>query len=300
MYGFITEIQHGSVHDGPGIRSVVFLKGCQMRCFWCHNPETIQRGIQLEFNESLCLHCRRCFSLCPFHTLKNGKHEIARKNCLLCGKCVQTCFSGALSFCGQKISDAEIIKDLIQDIAFYRSSEGGITISGGEPGVQPEFSDAILRECRRYGIHTAIETNLAYSEKILSTLTANCDLIMTDLKHIDPEKHFLGTGCTNRFTIENLQAITLPLILRTPLIYGFNDQPATIRKIAEFAATLPTLQYYELLTYHPLGCEKAKRLGMDCRTTPLPEIPEKILHELINSATDCHVSLRLNGKEITR
>ena len=192
------------------------------------------------------------------------------------------------------------MEDLIQDIAFYRSSKGGITISGGEPGVQPEFSDAILRECRRYGIHTAIETNLAYSRKILSTLTANCDLIMADLKHIDPEKHFLGTGCSNRSTIENLQVITLPLILRTPLIHGFNDQPETIRKIAEFAATLPTLQYYELLTYHPLGCEKAKRLGMACRTTSLPEIPEKILHELINSATDCHVSLRLNGKEITR
>ena len=237
MDGIITEIQHASIHDGPGIRSVVFLKGCQMHCFWCHNPEAIRKEIQIWFQEKKCLHCGACFSVCSLHQLSEGGAD--------------RCFSGALTLCGKKISVEMAVEDLMQDELFYQASGGGITLSGGEPGMQPEFSEGILRQCRARGIHTALETNLAYPESIRKVLCAEADLVMADLKQMDPGKHREGTGCGNRQILENLRRMDRPLILRTPLIPGFNDDTESIRRIAEFAASLKPLLYYELLTYHP-------------------------------------------------
>ena len=134
MNGIITEIQHASVHDGPGLRSVVFLKGCQMRCFWCHNPETISASPQLFFDESKCMGCGRCLGVCEAHKLSNGRHRIERAFCTSCFRCVETCFTGALSVCGRVVSVDEVMRDLAEDIPFYGESGGGVTVSGGEPG----------------------------------------------------------------------------------------------------------------------------------------------------------------------
>ena len=297
MDGIITEIQHGSVHDGPGIRSVVFLKGCQMRCFWCHNPETLRKEIQVWFEETKCLHCGACFSVCSLHRRKGDKHEFERERCCGCGRCAEQCFSGALTLCGRKVSVEEVMKDLVEDELFYRMSGGGVTLSGGEPGMQPEFSAAILRECRKRGIHTAMETNLAYSESVRNILCAEADLVMADLKQMDSRMHREGTGCGNRQILENLRRMDRPLILRTPLVPGFNDDVESIRRIAEFASLLKPLRYYELLTYHPLGCGKAKRLGMESRSVPLPEIPEEKIRELADCAAAVGIPLYRNGKE---
>ena len=297
MDGIITEIQHASIHDGPGIRSVVFLKGCQMHCFWCHNPEAIRKEIQIWFQEKKCLHCGACFSVCSLHQLSEGEHRIDRERCTGCGRCADRCFSGALTLCGKKISVEMAVEDLMQDELFYQASGGGITLSGGEPGMQPEFAEGILRQCRARGIHTALETNLAYPESIRKVLCAEADLVMADLKQMDPGKHREGTGCGNRQILENLRRMDRPLILRTPLIPGFNDDTESIRRIAEFAASLKPLLYYELLTYHPLGCGKAVHLGMKSRCVPLPEIPEEKISELTESAAAVGIPLYRNGKE---
>ena len=205
MDGFITEIQHASVHDGPGIRSVVFLKGCQMHCFWCHNPETIRKEIQLWFQERKCLHCGACFAVCSLHRLCGGEHRIDRERCTGCGQCAEQCFSGALTLCGKKVSVGTVMEDLVQDELFYRASGGGVTLSGGEPGMQPDFSKAVLRECRARGIHTALETNLAYPESVRKALCAEADLVMADLKQMDSRKHREGTGCGNRRDQKGIQ-----------------------------------------------------------------------------------------------
>ncbi len=300
MNGIITEIQHGAVHDGPGLRSVVFLKGCQMHCFWCHNPETISSGRQLSLDELKCLGCGRCFSLCSAHKLLDGRHRIERELCNGCFHCVQECLSGALSICGCEISVDEVMNDILDDMVFYKESGGGVTVSGGEPGCQPGFTAEILRRCREKWIHTAIETNLGYSLSVLETLTADCNLVMADLKHIDPQKHRAGTGCDNRQVMENLRSLTVPLILRTPIVPGFNDHSETIRKIAEFAAGLDTLEYYELLTYHPLGRGKAECLGMAERTTRLPALRKETIDNLVKAASETGVTLFLNGSPIAK
>ncbi len=300
MNGIISEIQHASVHDGPGLRSVVFLKGCQMHCFWCHNPETISSCPQLAFDQSKCLGCGRCLGFCEAHNFSSGQHRIERSLCTSCFRCIDACFPGALSVCGRVVSVDEVMRDLAEDIPFYGESGGGVTVSGGEPGCQADFSAEILQRCHKMKIHTALETNLAYSPAILKKLAVDCDLIMADLKHIDSQKHCAGTGCGNEQVLENLRSLSVPLILRTPLVPGFNDDRETIRRIAEFAGTLNTLQYYELLTYHPLGCGKAQRLGMKERTKPLLFTQTNTMDNLIEAASEIGVPLFLNGRSVAR
>ena len=300
MNGIISEIQHASVHDGPGLRSVVFLKGCQMHCFWCHNPETISSCPQLAFDQSKCLGCGRCLGFCEAHNFSSGQHRIERSLCTSCFRCIDACFPGALSVCGRVVSVDEVMRDLAEDIPFYGESGGGVTVSGGEPGCQADFSAEILQRCHKMKIHTALETNLAYSPAILKKLAVDCDLIMAALKHIDSQKHCAGTGCGNEQVLENLRSLSVPLILRTPLVPGFNDDRETIRRIAEFAGTLNTLQYYELLTYHPLGCGKAQRLGMKERTKPLFFTKAQTIDNLLEAASETGVPLFLNGRPVTK
>ena len=300
MNGIISEIQHASVHDGPGLRSVVFLKGCQMHCFWCHNPETISSCPQLAFDQSKCLGCGRCLGFCEAHNFSSGQHRIERSLCTSCFRCIDACFPGALSVCGRVVSVDEVMRDLAEDIPFYGESGGGVTVSGGEPGCQADFSAEILQRCHKMKIHTALETNLAYSPAILKKLAVDCDLIMADLKHIDSQKHCAGTGCGNEQVLENLRSLTVPLILRTPLVPGFNDDRETLRSIAEFAGTLNTLLYYELLTYHPLGCGKAERLGMEERAKPQASPTINTTDYLIKAASETGVPLFLNGRRIVK
>lgn len=298
MNGIITEIQHASLHDGPGLRSVVFLKGCQLHCFWCHNPEAISPAPQLAFDEAKCLGCKRCLGFCEAHQFSRGRHRLERAFCTSCFRCVEACFTGALSICGRMISTDEVMRDLVEDLPFYRESGGGVTISGGEPGCQADFTVEILRRCHEQQIHTALETNLACSSAIWSRLAADCDLVMADLKHLDSQKHREGTGCGNEQMLENLRSLTRPLILRTPIVPGFNAEAETIRRIAEFAAKLDTLQYYELLTYHPLGCGKAARLGWKERVTPLTLPAKDLVEQLVEAAAETGVPLFLNGKQV--
>lgn len=233
MNGLISDIQHCSVHDGPGIRTTVFLKGCNLRCAWCHNPETVYNGKEILTNPELCIGC---------------------------GRCSEGCFSGAKVECGKSMSVDEVMADILLDAPYY-GSEGGVTVSGGEPILQAEFTENLLLACKSKGLNRAIETNLSLDTQLTLKICGLCDLIMCDLKLWDSQQHKKFTGIKNDRIKENLQQISrlgIPIILRTPVMSGVNDSTDEINSIAEFLSALPNIQYYELLTYHPLGLSKGK------------------------------------------
>lgn len=270
--GVITHIQRFSVHDGPGIRTTVFLKGCQMHCPWCHNPETYRRQPEIQVYPQRCIGCRACAEACPqgAHEFAETGHVYHRDRCMACGACAETCYAKSLVRVGQTRTAEAVVAEVLADRPFYQTT-GGVTLSGGEPLVQAEFTQAILDLCRREGIHTAIETNLAWPWKSVAPLVPLVDLFLVDVKMMDDLEHRTWTGVSNTRTLENLRqldSLGKTLMIRTPVMAGVNDRPEQIEAIADFLATLNNVQQYDLLPYHPLGTGKYDALGLD---GPRPE-----------------------------
>lgn len=231
MEGLISAIQHCSVHDGPGIRTTVFLKGCNMRCLWCHNPETIYPKPEILLNPAKCIGC---------------------------GLCEQGCYSGARELCGFNMTVEQVVADIKLDMPYY-GMNGGATISGGEPFLQYDFLYELLLQCKAEGISCAIESNLSLHGDKLQSIAELCSLFICDIKLWDEGTHRHYTGIGNKTILENLKSLSqagIPIIVRTPIIQGVNDTEASIEAIAEFISTLENISYYELLTYHPLGLSK--------------------------------------------
>ena len=266
MQGIVTNIQRFSVHDGPGIRTTVFLKGCNLRCFWCHNPEDINREPEIQFFPERCIYCGACAECCVHqaHIMYNGGHVFRRELCTGCGECVDTCYAKGLVLVGATKSVEQVMEEILQDRAFYASSGGGVTLSGGEPLLQIDFSCAVLARCEEEGIHTAIETAAPLPWSRIQSILPHVDLVMMDIKHMDSQAHRHSTGVPNRRILDNAARLgrqPQPLIVRTPVIPGINDSEADIAAIAAFVATLPNLLYYELLPYHPMAESKYRSLG---------------------------------------
>ena len=265
MVGIITDIQRFSLNDGPGIRTTVFFKGCNIACKWCHNPETINRRNQLMFYEEQCIGCGRCFRVCPqsVHRIEDGRHVIDLEKCAACGKCVEACYAEALRFPGKKVTLEEVGHKILQDKAYYDLSGGGVTLSGGEVFCQAEFADAIVDFCREKNIPVAAETNLHHNFAAIEPTLKKLDLVMCDLKIWDEDKHKEYTGVSSKLVKENirkLDGLGIPVIVRTPLIPGATDDDANLLAIPEFVAGLKNVQYYELLNFNPLGGSKYKAL----------------------------------------
>ena len=265
--GIITHIQRFSIHDGPGIRTTVFLKGCQMRCPWCHNPETYRRQPEIQVFPERCIGCQFCAEACneAAHEFTDHGHRYHRNRCVACGECIDTCYAKSLVRIGELRTAESVVAEVLADRPFYDST-GGVTISGGEPLVQSHFTAEILRLCREAGIHTAIETNLALPWSIVEPLVPLIDLFMVDIKTMDDTAHRTATGVSNVLTLANLQrldGLSRPVVIRTPVIGGFNDQTDHIGAIADFLSTLSNVQHYDLLPYHPLGIGKYESLGLD-------------------------------------
>lgn len=298
MTGIITEIQRGSIHDGPGFRTVVFLKGCPLRCYWCHNPETISPRPELLFEPEKCIGCGGCFAVCPAGA--RTRDGIDRERCRACFACAGACPTGALRVSGREITVDEAMEQILADRPFYRASDGGVTLSGGEPLRQVAFAEELLARCRREGVRTAVESSLYGPEETLRRILPLTDLVMADLKSPDDAAHREATGVSNRTILDNLRRVAsagIPLIVRTPVVPGFNDDPETIAEIAAFAARLGSLRYYELLKYHPLGCRKAEQLGASRRARPLPGIPPERWRSLIAAALRAGIPVYANGRK---
>lgn len=297
MKGIVTNIQRFSIHDGPGIRTTVFLKGCNLRCFWCHNPETLSSKAELQLFFNRCIGCGACFERCPnhAHVLVDGERVFHRDLCVGCGACAETCYAEALVLVGECKTAEEVVEEVMRDKPFYDTSNGGVTLSGGDPLVQLEFSYAILEQCRQQGVHTAIETAANFPWERIASLLPVVDLVMMDIKLMDSAKHKECTGVPNERILEN--AVRLgqqhqPLIVRTPIIPGVNDNAEEVRAIAEFVSRLPNLLYYELLPFHPMATSKYDSLELDYRARDLKRISKEVIEELTQVAQSVGVEAR--------
>lgn len=266
IQGYVFNIQRYSVHDGEGIRTNVFLKGCPLRCRWCSNPESQELKPELARNEQRCLgveKCDFCAAACKHDALglpETGMPVVLREKCQRCMACAACCPTGALTPFGSLMSVEEVIRNVEKDSIFYSRSGGGMTLSGGEPLLQSEFAMALLREAKRRRIHSAVETCGQVPWEVYEEACVLLNEMLFDIKLIDPEKHKLHTGTNNRLILNNIRGIlenfpSLKVCVRTPVIPGVNDSPEDIAAILNFLAPYPAA-HYELLPYHRLGTQK--------------------------------------------
>lgn len=264
--GRVFDVQRFSIHDGPGIRTTVFLKGCPLRCVWCHNPEGMRPDMELSFAGEKCIGCGYCFRACPngCHVDAGGRHVLLRGRCAACGRCTEECFAQALECVGREMRVDEVMHEVLRDCPFYETSGGGLTVSGGEPLMQFDFAASLLRSARRAHVHTCLETcGYAPAEKV-ERISEWVDLFLYDFKETDPRKHREFTGVSNDRILDNLRLLHARgarIVLRCPLVPGLNDRPDHFDGIAELSRELPGMDGVELMPYHALGKSKLDRLG---------------------------------------
>jgi len=305
MIGMVFDIQKFSIHDGPGIRTTVFLKGCPLRCLWCHNPESQEREPEISFIPTKCVGCGHCFKACPenCHAMDPDHGRIFdRTRCRRCGACTERCYAKALEMIGREMSVEDVLADVEKDQPFYETSGGGVTVSGGEPLYQFEFTFALLQEAKRRGLHTCIETCGFAPFHRLERLAPYVDLFLYDYKETDPSRHRQDTGAPREVIVENLirlDHLGAKTILRCPIIPGLNARDEHFTGIAALANCLGNIQEIHLMPSHPLGKSKSERLGKlaPMEDTAFPE-PETVAGWLAKVAAATRVPVGKAGNGV--
>lgn len=274
-HGTVFNIQKYSLHDGPGIRTTVFLKGCPLSCWWCHNPESQQVKQEIVFWKDKCIACRDCEKVCPVGAVKFTEKgfNLDKDKCILCGKCAEVCPSEALEKIGKKMSLDEVMNEVEKDMVFYEESGGGVTFSGGEPLLQIEFLDSLLTISKEKGMHTVVDTSGHTPWENFERIKDKVDLFLYDIKHIDDEKHKKYMGISNVLILENLKKLAErgnKIWIRIPVIPGINDDDLNIERVCEYISSLNLRDIY-LLPYHRIARDKYKRLNMKYKIPDLQQ-----------------------------
>jgi len=297
--GIIFNIQRYSIHDGPGIRTTVFLKGCPLNCWWCQNPESQLSKQEMVFWEDRCIGCAACSTICPSGAIqiKNGIPVTEKEKCILCGKCIEKCPALAREMIGKKMTAEEVIKEIEKDLVFYEESGGGVTFSGGEPLGQSEFLEELLNDCREKKIHTAVDTSGYISWEILDKISPKVDLFLYDLKIMDSKKHKKYTGVSNEIILENLKKLSSVhhnIFVRFPVIPNINDDYQNIKETGEFLSSLKIAQV-NLLPYHYIGIDKYRRLGRSYKLADTQPLSEEKLSEVSAILKKFNLNVKLRG-----
>jgi pyruvate formate lyase activating enzyme len=303
LTGLVSDFQRFSINDGPGIRTIVFFKGCPLHCVWCSNPETVSSRPEIMLIPHNCIGCGRCLKVCPHNSisgLEGREKTIDRSLCVLpeCGKCQSICNANAINISGRYMTVSEVMTVLERDREFYERTGGGVTFSGGEPFAQPQFLRELARTAKAKKLHTAVETCGFVAWDTIGPVLGFLDLVLYDIKHMDPEKHIQGTGVPNGMILENLKRIDSagkPVRARLPLVPGFNDSIDNIRATAAFAAGLSNLEALDILPYHRMGEPKWGQLDRSYALHGVTPHTKEQLDILVDIVREYGVEVTIGG-----
>ena len=264
--GIVFDIQKFSVHDGPGIRTTVFLKGCHMHCIWCHNPESIQPAPQLSYGPASCVSCGACGNVCPagVHAFGGGGHRVFHDRCVACGRCVEVCPVNTLKIVGREMDSGAVLAEVLTDKIYYQSSGGGVTFTGGEPTRQFEFLRECLVLCKENGVNTCLETNGMLPPDRLTSLASLVDMFLLDYKATGDKQHRMLTGApgdTAQRALQVLETLDRPVVLRCPIVPGVNDSDAHFAAIRCLKERYHCIREAEIMGYHAVGRRKWEAIG---------------------------------------
>jgi len=278
--GLVFNIQRYSIQDGPGIRTTVFLKGCPMDCWWCHNPESQDPETEIVVIEGRCIHCGECWKVCPQESAGAPGAPDGTRRCIRCGACVAVCPTGARQMVGRPMTAADVLAEVLKDRVFYEESGGGVTFSGGEPLLQPGFLKAVLAACHSASLHTAVDTCGFAPKEDLLAIAPLADLFLYDLKFMDEASHVRYTGASGAGILDNLRALGRVhenIWIRIPIVPGINDSADHLEALARCASSLSGVRQVNVLPYHEAGAYKSPRVGKAYRLQKIaPPSPERM------------------------
>ncbi len=295
----IINIQKYSIHDGPGIRTTIFFKGCPLKCWWCHNPETQNPKHEIMFFEERCTGCGVCAKRCPQNAIeiKENYPAVDENKCFLCGKCTNFCPNNAREYVGRDVTVQELMKEIIKDEVFYDESGGGVTFSGGEPLIYVDFLNEVLKKCKERGIHTTLDTSGYASWESLEKIADKVDLFLYDIKLMNNEKHIKYTGAENVNIFENLKKLSnkgCRIFIRMIIIAGVNDDDEHIDEAIKFLSHI-NVEQVNLLPYHKMGMDKYKRLKMTYKLSGMEKPSDKRMEEIADKFKKSGMKIKIGG-----
>jgi pyruvate formate lyase activating enzyme len=299
--GTIFDIKRYAIHDGPGIRTTIFLKGCSLRCQWCQNPEGQESNPEIILRSSRCAtECNECVSICSLDAISKDRNsiEIDKAKCNLCRECEEVCAYEALEIVGREVTAQELAEEIEKDKIFFDESGGGVTFSGGEPLMQLDFLEALLKEIKKKNIHVTLDTSGYVSFEGLDRISEKVDLFLYDLKIMDDEKHEKYTGVSNKLILENLRKLAergKSVAVRIPLVSGINDDNQSIHMLVDFLQSLKNINQISLLSYHRGGREKYKRLRKEKLPKTFQSPSDERIEEIKKILTDSGFSVKAGG-----
>lgn len=300
MKGIIFDIKKYAIHDGPNIRTTIFFKGCPLKCWWCHNPEGIDSAIDMVWKDDACIGCRECLQACTQEALQMHDTGIVRdkKKCSGCFDCLAVCPALAHEATGREVTVDDVMVEIKKDLPFYDQSKGGVTFSGGEPLMQPEFLLELLRKCGELGIHRAVDTCCVVKYENLQKIAEEAELFLVDLKHMDGEKHQLYTGVSNSLIFNNIKMLAdigKNMRFRIPLVEGVNSDDTNIINTGKFVKSLGIDTKIDLLPYHSIAAGKYKKLGLENRGVDFKPCSEETIRHCHKLLTEMGLKTQIGG-----